>query len=453
MIPPAAAIRPPARAAEPRRTDADVVVVGAGPAGSSAAYWLATAGLDVVLLEKATFPREKVCGDGLTPRGTRALVDMGIDVSEDAGWLHNRGLRVIGGGLRLHLDWPELTTFPSFGLVRTRADLDALLANQAVKAGAVLYEQTAATDPLLDHDERVIGVAATSGPDKRPVTYRAPVVLACDGVSGKFAQRLGLHRNDKRPMGVAVRRYYRSPRTHDDYLESWLELWDYGAPSGATSRERRNVLADDAQLLPGYGWIFGMGDGTVNVGLGVLNSSAGFQRTDYRALLTSWLDGTPEEWGLREDNAAGPTRGAGLPMGFNRTPHYSRGMLLVGDSGGSVNPFNGEGIPYAMESGKLAAQAVVQALARPDGPQRERALSGYRDAMAAEWGSYYRLGAIFVKLIGNPKVMRACTRHGLPHPALMRFVLKLLANLTDPRGEDLSDRVIAVLNRITPAVR
>src|SRR6201991_3877110 len=121
---------------------ADVIVVGAGPAGSAAAYHLANAGLDVALLEKTSFPREKVCGDGLTPRGTRALVDMGIDVSEANGWLHNRGLRVIGGGQRLHLDWPELTTFPPFGLVRPRADLDALLADQAVKAGAHLFEQT-----------------------------------------------------------------------------------------------------------------------------------------------------------------------------------------------------------------------------------------------------------------------------------------------------------------------
>src|SRR3981081_4773318 len=114
---------------------ADVIVVGARPAGSAAAYHLATAGLDVLLLEKTTFPREKVCGDGLTPRGTRALIEMGIDVSEQAGWLHNKGLRVIGGGLRLELDWPELTSFPNYGLVRPRADLDHLLVQQAVKAG------------------------------------------------------------------------------------------------------------------------------------------------------------------------------------------------------------------------------------------------------------------------------------------------------------------------------
>ncbi len=431
----------PARASDSQRYDADVIVVGAGPAGSSAAYWLAGAGLDVALVERSSFPREKVCGDGLTPRGTRALIDMGIDVSEDAGWLHNRGLRVIGGGLRLHLDWPELTTFPSYGLVRPRADLDALLALQAVKAGAMLHEHTAVTEPVFDRAGRVAGVAATKGPDKRPVFYRAPVVLSCDGVSGKLARQLGLHRNDKRPMGVAVRRYYNSPRTHDDYLESWLEIWD-GPPGDDTSK-----------LLPGYGWIFGMGDGTVNVGLGVLNSSASFQRTDYRAMLTRWLDGTPADWGLREANATGPTRGAGLPMGFNRTPHYTRGLLLVGDSGGSVNPFNGEGIPYAMESGKFAAEAVVAALGAPEGPQREHALRQYPARMADEWGAYYRLGATFVKLFGRPAVMRACTRHGLPHPALMRFVLKLLANLHDPHDGDASDRIINVLTRLTPAIR
>ncbi|HST46512.1 geranylgeranyl reductase family protein [Jatrophihabitans sp.] len=424
--------------------DADVIVVGAGPSGSAAAYWMATAGLDVLLLEKASFPREKVCGDGLTPRGTRALVEMGIDVSEEAGWLHNKGLRVIGGGVRLELDWPELASFPPYGLVRPRADLDHLLVRQAVQAGARLHERTAVTGPVLDRQGRVVGVRAKAGTDPadpRERSYRAPVVLACDGVSGRFALALGLQRDNRRPMGVAVRRYYTSPRTNDDYLESWLELWN--GPPGA----------DDAKLLPGYGWIFGMGDGSVNVGLGVLNSSAGFQKTNYRTLLTSWLDGTPAEWGLREANALGPTQGAGLPMGFNRTPHYRDGVLLVGDSGGSVNPFNGEGIPYAMESGKFAAEAVVQALARPAGPARERALAGYPAVLAAEWGAYYRLGGLFVKLIGNPTVMRTCTRHGLPHPGLMRFVLKLLANLTDPHDGDASDRIITALTRLTPALR
>jgi menaquinone-9 beta-reductase len=117
-----------------------------------------------------------------------------------------------------------------------------------------------------------------------------------------------------------------------------------------------------------------------------------------------------------------------------------------------VNPFNGEGIPYAMESGELAAEIAFQALSRPAGPARERALRQYPVELKARYGGYYRLGGIFVKLIGNPQIMKLATRHGLPHPTLMRFVLKLLANLTDPRGGDAMDRIINGLSRAAPAV-
>ncbi len=421
-----------------RSEDADVIVVGAGPAGSATAYHLAQTGLSVLLLEKSSFPREKVCGDGLTPRAVRSLVAMGIDTSPakpgEAGWLHNRGLRVYGGGRVLELDWPELASYPDYGLVRTRYDFDDLLARQAQRAGAKLLERCAVEGPVLDRDDRVVGVTASLGPDRTPVTFRAPVVIAADGVAGRLALALGLARRQDRPMGVAVRRYYTSPRHDERYLESWLEL-----------REGRD-------LLPGYGWIFGMGDGTCNVGLGVLNSSSSFQNTNYREMLVRWMASTPAEWEFREETATGPIRGAGLPMAFNRTPHYTRGLLLIGDAGGMVNPFNGEGIAYAMESGQLAAEQVAQALARPAGPSRERALQGYADRVRAAYGGYYRLGKVFVDLIGHPPVMRFCARHGIPRPVLMRFVLKLLANLTDPRGGDAMDRVINGLSRIAPAV-
>ena len=159
------------------------------------------------------------------------------------------------------------------------------------------------------------------------------------------------------------------------------------------------------------------------------------------------------KWQLNDEQyAIGPVRGAALPMGFNRVPHYTRGVMLIGDTAGMVNPFNGEGIAYAMESGELAAEVMVQALARPAGAERERALLAYPQELKARFGGYYRLGGIFVKLIGRPEVMRMATKHGMPHPMLMRFVLKLLANLTDPRGEDAMDRVINAMTRVAPAV-
>ncbi|MDW5329140.1 geranylgeranyl reductase family protein [Plantactinospora sp. KLBMP9567] len=419
--------------------DADVIVVGAGPGGSTTAYHLARHGVRVLLLEKTEFPREKVCGDGLTPRAVKQLVKLGVDTSPEAGWLRNRGLRVIGGGVRLELDWPELASFPNYGLVRTRLDFDDLLAKRAVEAGAELRTGVNVTGPVLDESGRVVGVTAESGPDKAAARFSAPLVIAADGVSGRLPLALGINKREDRPIGVAVRRYYRSPAKHDDnYLESWLEL---------RSKEHPD------KLLPGYGWIFGMGDGRVNVGLGALNSSAAFGKTNYRRLLVDWLAGTPAEWGMTDEtNADGPILGAALPMGFNRVPHYTRGVLLVGDSGGMVNPFNGEGIAYAMESGELAAEIVVQALARPAGAERERALAGYPAELKARYGGYYRLGNIFVKMIGNPHVMRIATKHGMPHPTLMRFVLKLLANLTDPRGGDAMDRVINAMTKAAPAV-
>jgi menaquinone-9 beta-reductase len=423
----------PARANE----EADVIVVGAGPGGSTAAYHLARHGVRVLVLDKTQFPREKVCGDGLTPRAVKQLLKLGIDTSPEAGWLHNRGLRVIGGGVRLELDWPELASFPGHGLVRTRLDFDDMLAKQAVKAGAVLRTGVNVTVPVLDDGGRVIGVAADTADG--PARFDAPLVIAADGVSGRLPLGLGLTKREDRPLGVAVRQYYRSPTRHDDdYLESWLEL---------RSRE------GGEKLLPGYGWIFGLGDGRVNVGLGVLNSSVAFGKTNYRSMLGDWLSTTPPEWGMNDPaNADGKVLGAALPMGFNRVPHYTRGLMLVGDSGGMVNPFNGEGIAYAMESAELAAELAVQALARPAGLDRERVLHQYPAELKARYGGYYRLGTLFVKLIGNPQIVKIATRHGLPHPTLMRFVLKLLANLTDPRGGDAMDRIINGMTRVVPAV-
>ncbi|GAA3423341.1 geranylgeranyl reductase family protein [Streptosporangium sandarakinum] len=409
--------------------DADVIVVGAGPAGSTTAFHLARAGLEVLLLEKTTFPREKVCGDGLTPRAVKQLIAMGIDI-DAPGWIRNKGLRVVGGGLRFELDWPELASYPDFGLVRTRQDFDQILAANAERAGVRLLQGVNVTAPILDERSgHVVGVTAKK--DGEEVSYRSRLVVAADGNSTRLSLAMGLHKREDRPMGVAVRTYFTSPRHDDDYLETWLELWD-----GDT-------------LLPGYGWIFGVGDGTSNVGLGLLNTSDAFKGTDYRDLLRRWVATMPPEWGYVEENMTVPIRGAALPMAFNRQPHYTRGLVLVGDAGGMINPFNGEGIAYAMETGHIAAETIVQALGRATAAQRERVLRAYPSILKDAYGGYFTLGRGFVELIGHRGVMNFVTRHALPHPPLMRFALKLLANLTDRRG-DASDRIINALSKVAP---
>jgi len=425
-------------AAAAETIDADVVVVGAGPGGSATAAYLAMHGADVVLLDKATFPRDKICGDGLTPRAVRELVRLGVDTT---GWARTRGLRILGGGQHFTLDWPSTGSFPGHGLVRTRRQLDETLARHAVAKGAHLIEGASVTAPLQDAAGRVTGVSAkrvdangraTGG----RLTVNAKVVVASDGVSSRLATAVGREKREDRVMGVAVRAYYTTPR-QDDYLESHLELWttdDTGA----------------RMLMPGYGWIFPLEGGRANVGLGILDTSSAFGKTDYKDVQRRWVDTLAERWSLTLDESGGPIRGAALPMGFNRTPLYADGLLLVGDAAGMVNPFNGEGIDYALEAGRVSADVITQALARSGDAARERALTAYPSIMKAELGGYFTLGRWFAHAIGNPEVMRLATKYGLPRRRLMRLLLKIMANLPEEHGGKLDDRLVRTLSTLAP---
>ncbi|HEV2786815.1 MAG TPA: FAD-dependent oxidoreductase, partial [Solirubrobacteraceae bacterium] len=221
-------------------TDADVVIVGAGPAGATAAAHLADAGRDVVLIDKEAFPREKVCGDGLTPRAVQQLLELGLDAEAAAipeGWMRSEGLRVHGGGVVLELPWPQLHDFPAHSLTCTRLEFDLTLARHAVKRGAQLWERTEVTGPVwrdhvgatsddggaADPRARVAGVSWRDD-EGRSGVVRAPVVIASDGAASRFAIGLGIDRRKDRPLGVAVRTYYRSPTSDDTWLSSWLDL-------------------------------------------------------------------------------------------------------------------------------------------------------------------------------------------------------------------------------------
>jgi menaquinone-9 beta-reductase len=424
-------------------THADAVVIGAGPGGSAAATFLADAGHDVVLIEKEAFPRDKVCGDGLTPRAVKALKSLGLHEEAEGrppGWDRQSGLRMYGGGVVLDLPWPELDDWPAHSVTATRELFDSTLARNAAKRGATLWESTEVTAPvyLTQSENRVSGVAYqrvdADGEITETGTVRAPIVIAADGGSSRFAVQLGLHRNDKRPMGVAVRTYYRSPRSTMGMMEGFLDLF-------------RQTPDGGRELLPGYGWIFPLDGGLVNVGWGLLNTSEAFRSTNYRKTLDEWVAGFPAEWEMSPDTRVGKPRSAGLPMGHNRKPLVHKGVLLVGDAGGMVNPFNGEGISYAIEAAAMAAEAADAAVrARSDA-----ALHAYARAVADEWGGYYTLGRWFVALIGQPAVMKFCTEVGMPRRKLMEFVFRLMAHLTDRRSADLTDLVVNTLSRAVPA--
>ncbi|HVG65522.1 MAG TPA: geranylgeranyl reductase family protein [Actinomycetota bacterium] len=404
----------------------DALVIGGGPGGSATAFHLARGGARVLLAEKQTYPRDKVCGDGLTPRAVRALDHMGLR-EEYQSWSRSAGLKVHGGGHVIELPWPELEDYPSFGLARPRADLDQLLARTAAKAGADLWESTDVVEPLVENGLVRGAVVRREGED--PVDVRAEVVVAADGASSRFAQALGLVRDDHRPIGVAIRQYFRSDRDTDPWIDSYLELWK------------------GDHLLPGYGWVFPLADGTVNVGCGLLNTSEGFRNTNYRDLLKGWLPTVAAEWDFDPADPVAKPRSAPLPMGASRHPPLHRGVLFVGDAAGLVNPFNGEGIDYAMESGQLAAEVGLAVLESGD---RTR-LSTYRAALERSFGSYFTLGRVFVRAIGHPQVMKACARYGLPRPTLMKLVLKLMANLYEPARGDATDRIVRAMVRLAPS--
>jgi geranylgeranyl reductase family protein len=410
--------------------DTEVLVVGAGPGGSATAYHLAKRGVDVLFVDKSVFPREKVCGDGLTPRGVRAIQHMGIDAA-DPGFVRVDALRSHGvDGFVGDYAWPKLRSFPDFGVVRTRYDFDNLLMERAVKAGAAFRQGTEALAPLVD-DGWVTGATLKDETgDTREV--RARFVVAADGASSRFASRAGVRRDHSKPVAIAARRYYRVDRPQEPVLDAYLDLVDPTA-SG------RGVMA-------GYGWIFPLGDGLLNVGAGLLNTFKRFKEISAKKVMDVFLAQLPPELGITEENAEGPLLSGPIPMGINRTPLAVPGLLLVGDAAGMTNPFNGEGIAYAMETGELAADLLTDALSKG----RPAVAQMYPAVVKERYGRYFGAGTSWVRMIGNPSFMRFAVSHGFPRRRLMEFALRMMANLTDGKNGDAQDRIMHALLGLAP---
>jgi geranylgeranyl reductase family protein len=416
------------------RQRVDALVIGGGPSGAACAYWLAEAGHDVLLVEKKRYPREKTCGDGLTPRSVRQLYDMGL--AEELVQHHRfYGLRSHAFGRTLELRWPHHDDYPDHGYVITRKDLDHLVAERAEKAGATVWQASEAVAPIVDRGlVRGAQVRRKDGAGAEPATVdvTARYVVVADGANSRFGRSLGTTRNRSYPLGMAIRGYYASPRHDEPWIESWLDIRDKAG-----------------NVLPGYGWIFPVGDGRVNVGIGLLSTFNQWKAVNTSHIMAAFVDYAPASWDLRPETCCGPPTGGRLPMALSVGPHAGPTYLVIGDAGGAINPFNGEGIAYAYETGRMAAGAVHEALTTGDG----MALAHFESELWATYGLYYKTARAFVKLIGKPELMKALVSTGMRSRTLMEWVLRIMSNLLRPDElgpAEAAYRAVAAIARVVP---
>ena len=397
-----------------------VLIVGGGPGGASCAYWLARNGVDVHLVEKKRYPREKACGDGLTPRAIKQLLDMGFDF--DGLDLHRvEGLRAYAGDLKIEMPWPDHSEYPNWGATMRRADLDGIVASMAEAEGATIEQGTTAI-PIVENDT-VTGVQLT-GVDGERIVHPDLVVIA-DGSNSRFGRGVGAARRKDYPFGLAVRAYYESPLSDDLFIESQLDIRD-----------------KEGRAMPGYGWVFPLGDGEINVGAGLVSTFKGWKDVNTSRILDAYIAALPEHWEVVETTPHTKPIGGKLPMSLSVGPKVGRNWVLIGDASGAVNPFNGEGIDYAYETGRMAARYIADAVAGD-----ESALAGYARELEETYGDYHRVARVFVKAIGNPAIMRSLTTVGLRSKPLMEWTLKVMANLLDPDEAKMSERIYYAIER------
>jgi geranylgeranyl reductase family protein len=430
----------------------DVLVIGGGPSGSACAYWLADSGWDVVVVEKKHFPREKTCGDGLTPRSVRQLADMGLEGSLSGAHRFD-GLRSCAYGMTMDLPWPDHPAFPPYGYVITRHDLDQLVSERAAKAGATVWEGAEAVEPLLEDPlpEDSLGGGGEDGGENgdgslprctgavvrdidggKTVEIRARYVVVADGANSRFGRALGTNRDRSFPMGMALRGYYRSPRHDDTFIESHLDIRD-----GA------------GKVVPGYGWIFPLGDGRVNVGVGLLSVEGRWKGVNTSHLMDTFVANAPGYWELSPAGSCGAPTGGKLPMGLSVGPRVGPTTLVVGDAAGAINPFNGEGIAYGYETGRLAAYCLGRALS---GVGAE-ALDDYPVRLEEAYGLYYRVARDFVRMISNPDIMRACVQTGMHSKSIMGWLLRIMANLLRPEEVGPAEAAYRAMATVARAVQ
>jgi geranylgeranyl reductase family protein len=399
-------------------TATDVLVVGAGPAGAAAAAWAARAGHDVVLADAAVFPRDKPCGDGLTPRAVAELDFLGL-----GDWARsrarNRGLRAAGFGQELLLPWPG-GGLPDHGSAVPRTELDARIRDLALADGATPLEGARAVDVERDGD-RVTGVVFERGDDET-VTVGCRRLVVADGARSPLGRVLGREWHRETAYGVAARGYVRSGRADDEWISSHLEL--------------RGV---DGELLSGYGWVFPLGaaSGQVNVGVGTLATARRPAGVQLKALLETYADARREDWRL--DGPVEAPASALLPMGGAVSGVAGRNWALIGDAAGCVNPLNGEGIDYGLETGR----SVVGLLDEDDWS------AAWPATLRHHYGEAFSIARRLAGLLTLPRFLPAAGPVGMRSRALMTVALRVMGNLVTDEDRDAVARTWRAAGRLS----
>ena len=390
----------------PTRTD--VLVVGAGPAGSAAAAWSARAGLDTLVVDAAVFPRDKTCGDGLTPRAIGELQRLGLE-----DWLRahtvNQGLRAHGFGQTLLLPWPG-GTLPDWGSAVTRTELDDHLRTTAIKSGAQALDGARAVAVRRDGD-RVAAVTFDRAGERFEVECERLVVA--DGVRSPLGKLLGREWHRDTVYGVAGRSYIDSTRSDDPWISSHLEL-----------------RGQDGEILSGYGWIFPLGSGEVNIGVGTLATAKRPANIALRPLMTFYADERREEFELTGELRA-PTS-ALLPMGGAVSNVAGRNWALIGDAAGCVNPLNGEGIDYGLETGRLVVETIVT---------HDDLSEVWPELLSDHYGEAFSIARRLAGLVTVPGLLPKLGPVGMRSDWLMTLALRWMGNLVTDEDRDRAARV------------
>jgi len=400
-------------------TETDVLVVGAGPAGSAAAAWLARAGLDVVLADATTYPRDKTCGDGLTPRAVHELSRLGLE-----DWLRahtvNQGLRAHGFGQVLHLPWPG-GSLPSWGSAVARTELDDHLRTTALKAGAIGVEDARAVDVRWDGARVAAVVFERRGEGGRAGAQRFEIacrrLVVADGVRSPLGKVLGREWHRDTVYGVAGRSYVASTMTDDPWISSHLELRD-----------------EKGAVLSGYGWIFPLGTGDVNLGVGTLATAKRPADIAIKPLMQFYADQRREEFGLSGELRM-PTS-ALLPMGGAVSNVAGANWALIGDAAGCVNPLNGEGIDYGLETGRMVADLLVEL-----GPDAAGMSTAWPAILREHYGEAFSIARRLAGLVTVPWVLPRFGPAGMRSDLLMTLALRWMGNLVIEEDRDRAARV------------